>query len=83
MKPRHCTHQALLQQPDQLILSNTLPRPAARALFSLRLHSVSLPFRLCAPTPVVGDGMMMRELDKGSVMSDFFASYIGHICSSL
>jgi len=45
--PRHCT-QALPEQPDQLILSNTLPRPAARALFSLRLHSVSLAFRLCA-----------------------------------
>ena len=47
VRPRHCT-QALLQQPDQLILSNTLPRPAARALFSLRLHSVSIAFRLCA-----------------------------------
>ena len=49
VRPRHCT-QALLQQPDQLIFSNsnTLPRPAARALFSLRLHSVSIAFRLCA-----------------------------------
>jgi len=47
VRPRHCT-QALLQQPDRLILSNTLPRPAARALFSLRLHSVSIAFRLCA-----------------------------------
>ena len=47
VRPRHCP-QALLQQPDQLILSNTLPRPAARALFSLRLHSVSIAFRLCA-----------------------------------
>jgi len=47
VRPRHCT-QALRQQPDQLILSNTLPRPAARALFSLRLHSVSIAFRLCA-----------------------------------
>ena len=28
VRPRHCT-QALLQQPDQLILSNTLPRPAS------------------------------------------------------
>ena len=47
VRPKHCT-QALLQQPDQLIVSNTLPRPAARALFSLRLHSVSIAFRLCA-----------------------------------
>ena len=52
--------QALLQQPNQRILSNTLPRPAARALFSLRLHSVSLAFRLCAPAPVVGDGGVAR-----------------------
>jgi len=28
VRPRHCP-QALLQQPDQLILSNTLPRPAS------------------------------------------------------
>ena len=59
-----------LHQPDQLILSNPLPRPAARALFSLRLHSVSLAFRLCAPAPVVGDCMMMRESGNGSVMID-------------
>ena len=59
-----------LHQPDQLILSNPLPRPAARALFSLRLHSVSLAFRLCAPAPVVGDGgvarVSVRESGKGS-----------------
>ena len=41
--------QALPEQPDQLILSNTLPR-----------HSVSLAFRLCAPAPVVGDGGVAR-----------------------
>ena len=51
VRPRHCTQALLvLQQPDQLIviLSITLPRPAARALFSLRLHSVSIAFRLYA-----------------------------------
>ena len=53
VRPRHCT-QALLQQPDQRILSNTLPRPAARALFSLHLPSVSLASRFCAPAPADG-----------------------------
>jgi len=63
VRPRHYAlrMQALLQQLlDQLILSNTLPRPAARALFSLHLHRVSFAFRLCAPAPVVGDGGVAR-----------------------
>ena len=38
VRPRHCT-QALLQQPDQPILSNTLPRPASS---SVRLLAESL-----------------------------------------
>ena len=36
VRPRHCT-QALLQQLDQFILSNTLPRPASSSVRLRRL----------------------------------------------
>ena len=55
VRPRHCT-QALLQQPDQLILSKLL-YSIYRAL--RRAASVSgdcLAVGFCAPAPVVGDG---------------------------
>ena len=39
VRPRHCMHQALLQQQDQLILS-TLSRSVSRALLNVRLRSL-------------------------------------------
>ena len=53
-KTLHASAGAQLQQPDQLLLSNTLPRPAARGLFTLHLHSVSLASRFCAPARADG-----------------------------
>jgi len=74
VRPRPCT-QALLQQPDQLILSVILCRALRRAT---SVSGDCQTFGFCALAPVVGDGgvdsrvfgMMMRESGKGFVMID-------------
>ena len=76
--------QALLQQPDQRILSNTLPCPAARALLSLRLHKVSLASRFGALAPADGgvDSPMVSGITVG-IQARLAAFFLASICHAI
>ena len=77
--------QALLQQPDQRILSNTLPCPAARALLSLRLHKVSLASRFGALAPADGgvDSPMVSGITVYKLAWPRTAFFLASICHAI